>query len=87
MFGGAPKRVEQEQKILVAVRSCTWTSSPITGSNLDAAATEISALEDMELIIKSCGLGFRGMEIVIHGDFEEHEFIAIRVIDASDYHA
>lgn len=34
VFGGAPKRVEQEQKILVAVSRWTWTSSPITGSNL-----------------------------------------------------
>ncbi len=33
VLGGAPKRVEQEQKILVAVRSWTWTSSPMTGSN------------------------------------------------------
>ena len=31
-FGGAPKRVEQEQKILVAVSSWTWTSRPMTGS-------------------------------------------------------
>src|ERR1700741_1489021 len=31
-LGGSPKRVEQEQKALVAVFSCTWTSSPITGS-------------------------------------------------------
>ncbi len=34
VFGGAPKRVEQEQKILVAVSSWTWTSSPMTGSIL-----------------------------------------------------
>src|SRR5271163_2115378 len=32
VFGGSPKRVEQEQKIFDAVRSCTWTSSPMTGS-------------------------------------------------------
>src|ERR1700674_4892478 len=31
-FGGSPKRVEQAQKALVNVFSCTWTSSPITGS-------------------------------------------------------
>src|SRR5881398_446387 len=31
-FGGSPKRVEQPQKILVLVRSCTWTSRPMTGS-------------------------------------------------------
>src|ERR1035438_3766966 len=32
VFGGSPKRVEQEQKIFDAVSSCTWTSSPMTGS-------------------------------------------------------
>jgi len=32
VFDGSPKRVEQEQKILEAVSSCTWTSSPMTGS-------------------------------------------------------
>src|SRR5208282_6552464 len=32
VFGGSPKRVEQEQKIFDAVNSCTWTSSPMTGS-------------------------------------------------------
>jgi hypothetical protein len=33
-LGGAPKRVEQEQKILVSVLSWAWTSSPMTGSNI-----------------------------------------------------
>ena len=32
VFGGAPKLVGQPQKILVAVASWTWTSSPMTGS-------------------------------------------------------
>ena len=39
VFGGLPKRVEQEQKILLAVRSWTCTSSPITGSYFARAAT------------------------------------------------
>src|SRR5271157_2468162 len=34
VFGGSPKRVEHEQKIFDAVNSCTWTSSPMTGSYL-----------------------------------------------------
>src|ERR1035438_8701509 len=34
VFGGSPKCVEQEQKIFDAVSSCTWTSSPMTGSYL-----------------------------------------------------
>src|SRR5271157_1633907 len=40
VLGGAPNRVEQEQKILVAVRSWTCTSSPMTGSYFAWAATE-----------------------------------------------
>jgi hypothetical protein len=47
VLGGAPKRVEQEQKIFDAVRSCTCTSSPMTGSYLVRAATEVSAVLDI----------------------------------------
>src|ERR1022692_2174358 len=43
-FGGSPKRVEQEQKILVAVSSWTCTSRPMTGSNSAPAATEVSGV-------------------------------------------
>jgi hypothetical protein len=32
VLGGAPKDVEQAQKILVLVFSWAWTSSPMTGS-------------------------------------------------------
>src|SRR5438132_10243290 len=32
VFGGAPNAVGQPQKILLRVRSCACTSSPITGS-------------------------------------------------------
>src|SRR5437588_6084888 len=42
VFGGSPKRVEQEQKILLAVSSWTCTSSPITGSYLARAGAELS---------------------------------------------
>src|SRR6266576_6222409 len=41
VFGGSPKRVEHEQKILLAVSSWTWTSSPITGSYFALAETEL----------------------------------------------
>src|SRR5450432_2890202 len=34
VFGAAPNFDEQPQKALVRVSSCTWTSSPITGSYL-----------------------------------------------------
>jgi hypothetical protein len=37
VLGGAPKDVEQAQKILVLVFSWACTSSPITGSNLMSA--------------------------------------------------
>src|SRR5437588_8256038 len=39
VLGGAPKRVEHEQKILVSVSNWTCTSSPITGSYFARAAT------------------------------------------------
>src|ERR1700685_2518002 len=57
VFGGAPKRVEQEQKILDTVRSWTCTSSPITGSYLARAATEISGVVAISCDYK----GFRGL--------------------------
>src|SRR3981189_1043324 len=47
VLGGAPKRVEHEQKIFVAVRSCTRTSRPRTGSWAVEAATEVSAVVDI----------------------------------------
>lgn len=43
VLGGFPNFVEQEQKIFVAVRSWTWTSSPMTGSYLARAGVERSA--------------------------------------------
>src|SRR5580658_2380550 len=57
VFGGAPKRVEHEQKILDTVRSWTCTSSPITGSYLARAATEVSGV----LTISCDYKGFRGL--------------------------
>src|SRR5271157_3383160 len=51
VLGGSPKRVEQPQKILVRVRSWTWTSSPMTGSCLERAATGVSGVVAMTLII------------------------------------
>src|ERR1700681_3455950 len=59
VFGGAPKRVEQEQKILVTVNSWTCTSSPITGSYLARVATEISGV----VAISSDYKGFSAMRL------------------------
>ena len=47
VLGGAPKRVEQEQKIFDAVRSWTCTSRPMTGSKVVEAATAGCAEVDM----------------------------------------
>ena len=47
VFGGAPNRVEHEQKIFVAVSSWTCTSRPMTGSYLAPAATEASTEVDI----------------------------------------
>src|SRR5258705_9293259 len=51
VFGGSPKRVEQEQKIFEAVSSCTWTSSPMTGSYFARTSSEMDTLVAMREII------------------------------------
>src|SRR6266436_8205066 len=43
-FGGSPKRVEHEQKIFDAVSSCTWTSSPMTGSYFASKSSETAGV-------------------------------------------
>src|SRR5271156_1911952 len=40
VFGGSPKRVEQEQKIFDSVSNWTWTSSPMTGSYFRSKSSE-----------------------------------------------
>src|ERR1700722_20215850 len=55
VFGGAPKRVEQEQKIFDAVRSCTCTLRPMTGSYSVWAAIEISTGLDISGNYKALG--------------------------------
>src|SRR3954471_113339 len=44
VLAGAPNAVEQPQKILLLVRSCAWTSRPITGSQ---SATGIAEVPDV----------------------------------------
>src|ERR1700694_81405 len=44
VFGGSPKRVEHEQKIFEAVSSCTWTSSPMTGSYFASKSSETAGV-------------------------------------------
>src|ERR1700688_3372709 len=44
VFGGSPKRVEHEQKIFDAVSSCTWTSSPMTGSYFASKSSEMAGV-------------------------------------------
>src|ERR1017187_4417144 len=57
-LGGAPKLVGQPQKILVAVASWTWTSSPITGSwrAIISGVAAAMAEEDMVSFHYSCCL-------------------------------
>src|ERR1017187_9749654 len=57
VLGGFPNFVEQEQKILVAVTSWTWTSSPMTGSYFARAAVERSAIVAIAEYYR--GFGFR----------------------------
>src|SRR6202521_829367 len=95
VLGGSPKRVEQEQKILVAVRSWTWTSSPMTGSYLARAATEMSDV----VAISSDYKGFpalsrirvrghplvrlsRRAQVFLQRDFEIHQFISLGIAHA-----
>src|SRR5438552_17877316 len=44
VLGGSPKRVEHEQKIFEAVSSCTWTSSPMTGSYFASKSSETAGV-------------------------------------------
>src|SRR5271157_2974760 len=44
VFGGSPNRVEHEQNIFDAVNSCTWTSSPMTGSYFARRASETAGV-------------------------------------------
>src|SRR5271157_718705 len=54
-FGGSPKCVEQEQKILDFVRSCRWTSRPITASYF-VRATVATVMKEFPC----CGFGRTG---------------------------
>src|SRR5580692_13070765 len=44
VFGGSPNRVEHEQKIFDSVSSCTWTSSPMTGSYFASKSSEMAGV-------------------------------------------
>src|SRR2546428_11360693 len=41
LFGGAPKVVGQPQNLFDRVRSCAWTSRPLTGSIVAEAAWSV----------------------------------------------
>src|SRR5512134_1829609 len=58
VFGGAPKRVLQPQKILLAVRSCAWISRPITGSKLVNATRWMLTGEVGLILFQICLLEF-----------------------------
>src|ERR1022692_1421988 len=51
VLGAEPNWLAQPQKALVAVSSCTWTSSPITGSYLARTWGESAAAGILSLIL------------------------------------
>src|ERR1035441_7095528 len=63
VFGGLPNWVEQPQKILVLVRSWTWTSSPMTGSYLDCVATGDAGVVTISFDYNGGGLTLVASEI------------------------
>src|SRR5438270_13174273 len=52
VFGGAPNCVEQPQKIFVFVRSCAWTSRPITGSQSATARLHRPREAEQRLLVE-----------------------------------
>src|SRR5271166_3292616 len=51
VLGAEPKWLAQPQKTLVAVSSCTWTSSPMTGSYLARISGERAAADILAKIL------------------------------------
>src|ERR1700676_3692231 len=51
LFGASPNRFAHPQKILLFVSSCTWTSSPMTGSYLTSTSGAIATVSDADLAI------------------------------------
>ena len=58
--GSAPKLVEQPQKILVSVRSWTWTSRPMTGSYLARTSGE-------RAVVSGAALDIEGLKVIAPG--------------------
>src|SRR5580704_10161552 len=69
VLGGAPKRVEHEQKILPTVKSWTWTSSPITGSYFAREATEVSGVVAISSDYKGPKVSFRRAHSRLHRNY------------------
>src|SRR5262249_42557638 len=63
VFGGSPKRVEQPQKILVAVNSWTWTSSPMTGSYFASTSGETALVVAIRMDYKALAQARRGRDL------------------------
>src|ERR1035441_6787750 len=51
VLGSEPNRLAQPQKALVAVSSCTWTSSPMTGSYLARTSDDNVAAGILTMIL------------------------------------
>src|SRR5271156_1314887 len=76
VLGAAPNFAEQPQKALVRVSSCTWTSSPMTGSYLVRISGEMLAATAITGLI----LAVRGSQLASAmgrlggGDFRCRQF-------------
>src|SRR6516225_1762795 len=78
VFGGAPNRVAQEQKIFVSVSNWTCTSSPIPGSYFEPAATLESGVVTISRDYRSpC------TSLLLSGNFEVEQFASLGIVQAS----
>src|SRR5579871_3164287 len=85
VFAGAPKCVEQEQKILVAVRSWTCTSNPITTSYLARAAMELSCVAGITSDYRAWLRLLRwSAQVLLQRNFEVHQFVALGILHACE---
>src|SRR3954470_5820729 len=75
VFGGSPNDSSQPQNIFVRVLSCTWISSPMTGSYARAAtasATGRRSVEADDPLDRVCGIEDDVLAERRAGDLEPH---------------
>ena len=79
--------MEHEQKILVAVSSWTWTSSPMTGSYFSRAGAATWGWLAILTDYKAGGCKDCGRHLLSQRDFEIHQLSALCIIDAGQIEA